>query len=244
MNENTDSWIHEHLKEIEKETIKKIPEETRITWLLHAESCQDVFSSIHDSEQIKEYDESYHSMLVLRLFELNKTMLWLQICANYGTYRPLLRELRFFLESFAQAYHLDKLMPHKIMLEKYHYLNENERTLYGGQLFNQLDFNEKEELRKFYHLLSDYTHSSSEELKNTAEYGEVSDRFINSFDEELFKKCLQLTTITVDWCFFITLKKFSDAIPFLKNQPNLEYWFDKLQYERTKQLMIGKNHET
>ena len=93
------------------------------------------------------------------------------------------------------------------------------------------------EFREFYHRLSKYEHSSPKELERTIKQGIVHERFVHYFDQEMFTNCAQLTTKVLDWCFYFIVKTYPNTIPILKSKENLEYWIDKLQYNRTKQLM-------
>ena len=241
MNESDPSnWLQEHFSEIEKETKSKIGDE-RFSWLGHGDICNDIFGSV--AETVPK-EEELNSFLILRLFELQKTLLFLQMCANYGAYRPLIRELRFFLESFVQAYYLDKTYPAMTIYEKFEELKENETDLYGIKLFERLDFKPWDEIYKLYRYLSKYEHSSPEELRETIEEGKVTDRFVDTFDKDLYKKCVLLTNETLDHAFYFTLRKFPEAIPKLMEKENFSFWFDKLEYERTKDFIsttLNKN---
>lgn len=227
-------WVKDHFDEIHKETLEAISEEDTVSWLVHGDTCNDVFGAIADAT---EFQESGSSMIVMRLFELQNSLLWLQLSAVYGVYRPLIRELRFFLESFAQAHIIDKEMSGKIMEERYDYLEKHEFNLFGKNLITQLDTQEQEEFKKLYYHLSKYEHSSPLELYRTVKRGIVEERFVYYFDKEMFNNCSLLTTSVLDWSFYFSLKTYPNAIQILKSKENLEYWFRKLQYKRTMKLM-------
>lgn len=87
----------------------------------------------------------------------------MQLCALCGAYRPLIRELRFTLEAFLQAYYFETNHTHKNIETKHRILLSKEKDLYGGKLIDKLDINFKEKIRELYQYLSKYQHSSYEE---------------------------------------------------------------------------------
>jgi len=226
-------WREQAVREIEKETESKI-RERRFSWLSHSDSCNDIVDSVVETVPKK---ERLNSFLILRLFEVQKTLLFLQMCANYGAYRHLIRELRFFLESFVQAYYLDKTYPRMNICEKFEELEKNQRDLYGIKLLETLNFKPWDGIYRFYTYLSKHGHSSPEELREAIEGGKITDRFVDTFDKDLYRKCVLLTNQALDHAFYFTLRKYPKAILKLMEKENISFWFNKLEYERTKNLM-------
>jgi len=233
-------WVKDHFYEIEKETESKIAKDVRHIWLVHGDMCNDMFGSL---SKVLSKDEESDSLLVLRLFEFQKTLLWLDTCANCGSYRPLIRELRFFLESFMQALYMDEKYPEADMREKLLLLHKNEKRLYGFNLINKLELEEKDDIKGLYHRLSNFVHGSAVELFPILN-GNVHDRFVATFDEDFFHQCVINTDETVDWIFYLIIKKHPRVGRILKRDSNTFSWFKRLGYERTVKIIkdVSQSH--
>ena len=219
--------------EIEEETKEKTGDDA-FHWMNHYNTWIDVIGSITNSIS---NEESGNSMLVLRLLELQKTLSWIQLSALYGAYRPLIRELRFTLESFLQAYYLETEYPSQTIEYKHDILLADEKKLYGGSLINKINIESKEKIRVLYQNLSKYQHGSYTELKTTILDGNVAERGIGDFDKELFDECMSLTNRVMDIAFYLILDKYHNAISKFKNDMTI-YWLKELDSPMTLKLLL------
>src|SRR3989304_10085094 len=90
--------------EVEKETKQKEENIRYYLWTDYYSSWIDLFKWL---DQLKE-EQRYKSLILYRLLELNRQLLWICKCVLSGTYHTAIRELRFVFESFIQAYYVDK----------------------------------------------------------------------------------------------------------------------------------------
>lgn len=220
--------------EIEEETKEKMGDDA-FHWMNHYGTWIDVITSVTNSMP---NEESGNSMLVLRLLELQKILSWIQLSALYGAYRPLIRELRFTLESFLQAYYLETKYPSHTIESKHEILFADEKKLYGGRLIDKINIGSKEEIRTLYQYLSKYQHGSYNELKTTVLDGNVAERVIGDFDKELFDECMSLTNRVMDIVFYLILYKYPEAISKFKNDMTI-YWLKELDSPITLKLLFG-----
>lgn len=229
-------FLKDIFAEIEKETKEKTGDNAFL-WAMHYNTWIDVIKNATNSISDK---ESGNSMLILRLLELQKTLLWIQLCALYGAYRPLIRELRFTLDSFLQSYYFEKNFPNDKIETKHEILLTEEKNLYGSNLIDKLDINYKTEIKELYHHLSKYQHSSYEELKPSIVDGKADERIIGGFDIELFDKCKELTNRVMDVVFYLVLNKYRLAIPKLKDDMTI-YWLKELNSPLTLKLILDNS---
>ena len=108
-------------------------------------------------------------------------------------YHQAIREMRFLLESWLQAYYIDREYPKNTKEEKIKLLEENERQedgrWYGSHLFSiALTGKLKKKVKYLYFgKLSKFVHSSSEELKRIEGKYSFSETGL-IYRPELFKK--------------------------------------------------------
>lgn len=235
MNKDDDPlrFLKNQLSEVETETRKESGDDWSL-WIDHYNTWMDVNDSVLNV--ISEYEQG-NSMLVFRLLELQKTLLWLQICASYGAYHQLIRELRFILDSFAQAHYLDKNFQENAILEKLDIVEKEELELFGRKLISKLDLNQQDELKRIYGVLSKYEHSTYEEMKSAIQEGNVDVRILFTFDKDLFHKCKDFTNEVMDATFYLVLDNFPQAVSKLKSDKMTIYWLKELDSKLTLQLI-------
>jgi hypothetical protein len=139
-------FLKDILTDVEKETKHEVKDRL-YTWIYQYDNWIDIVIPI-----IKNIsrEEQFNSMVIFRLMELQKVLLWLQICASYGAYYQLIRELRYLFESMLKAYYIDKNYPEKTTIEKLEILKGLEEKFYGIKIIKQLDLSneDKEFLEK------------------------------------------------------------------------------------------------
>lgn len=217
-------YFKNNFHDVEQLTLSK-EQGNAFEWMSEADILIDILGSIFKSVP---NEEACNSMLVLRLMELQKTLVWLEFCALYGSYFPLIRELRFILESFLQAYYFDKNFPNKSIEDKFHTLDEDELEYYGRKLREKVDLKNIDDIKKIYSHLSKYEHSSPLELKRTIMDGNVNERLFFEYDKKMFGLCKELTNSVMDNCFFIVFSYYDMAIQnFPKDNITID-WLKKL----------------
>lgn len=221
------------LSEVETETKKQVGDDWAL-WAMHYDTWITMIGTVLE---IIPQEKRLDSMLIFRLMELQKTLLWLEICALNGAYHQLIRELRFVLDSFAQAYYLDK--NYDKMEEKISVVEKEGRQLFGRKLILKLGLTQQDEILTIYRTLSKYEHSSYEEMRSAILEGKVDDRILFTFDKELFDKCKNFTNTVLDLVFYIVLSNFPVAISKLKDDGMTIHWLRKLDAKYT--LMILGN---
>lgn len=230
-------YFKDNFSAVEKETRKKETDEEAFLWLNQYNTWIDILAKT--TVDVSKED-SGNSMLILRLLELQKTLIWLQFSALYGSYRPLMRELRFVLESFLQAYYLDTKCPDIKIEEKFKILDEHEMELFGVKLRKKVKLENINEITKFYHLLSKYEHGSAIELKTAIIDGNVDERIFFTYNRELFSECKDLTNKIIDIAFYLVLLRYPNAIPILAKDEMTIYWLKELKSDFTLQLLLNK----
>lgn len=226
-------FLQQNFSKISEETKRKQVKDAFL-WTYQYDTWIDVFGSITEGMP---NEEAGNSMLILRLLELQKSLTWLQLCVMYGSYRPLIRELRFIMESFMQAYYLDKSYPQRGISWKLELLSKKERELFGSRLIDKLDLSFKKDMKKIYQYLSKYQHSTYEELKPSIIRGNVEERILPTYDKTLFNKCKNFTNKVLDIVFYLSLKHFDHAILKFKKRTLSEYWLKELESNFTLKLL-------
>ena len=156
---------------------------------------------------------------------------WLQLCIWLGAYHPLMRELRFALESCIQAYCVDKGHPDAKLDYKFEALEEIEnQRLIGTKLIHATDLQNKNEMKDIYFYLSKYTHSSPVELneiknimlQESLVIFDLFDTVSNfAFNADLFHKAEELTNKTMDVVYYVCLSLFPEVRKKLKQEENV-----------------------
>lgn len=196
-----------------REIQEKIGEVTRAkvgeriyTWSEHYNNWIDMIQPILRNTS---KDEQQNSMVIVRLLDLNYDLLWIMMNVIYSAaYHQVIRELRFLIDSMAQALYLDTEHPGADIYCKMEIVKEIEKDLFGSRLIERLPIQHKEKLKQLYSLLSKYSHSSYKELEPAIIQGKVDYRITSTFDEELFGQCETLTHNVMDVIYLLVLNRF------------------------------------
>ena len=218
-------------KQVYKETRKVKKGKTSSIWLEHFNIWLLLEAPLY--ELYKE-NENYHllistSMFFIRFIAIPKQLYWLQFCAWSGAYHPLMRELRFILESCVQAYYIDKEHPDTESNCKFEILKEIEnQRLIGAKLIEATDLEYKDKIKAIYSSLSKYVHSSPEEMDKIKDVvlqrnssNELKEIISFAFDSNLLDKCIELTNKTMDIIYYIYLNLFPEIQTRLKQEGNV-----------------------
>lgn len=190
--------------DVERETRQKEEKNRYYLWTEWYSDWVDLFKWLDGL--IKE--QRHISLFLYRFLELNRQLLWICKCVHSGTYHTAIRELRFVFESFIQAYCIDKEYPESEMGYKLEIIKKFDKPPYelsGSKLINRTNLENKDELKKLYSELSDYTHSSYESLKSPIKEGKVDASIIFTYDKELFDKCYIFTNKVMDAIIFVLI---------------------------------------
>ncbi len=166
-------------------------------------------------EKLSNFDKE-NSLVVFRWIELQNILAWILMNMIYGRYHTAIRELRYVLDAFIQAYYLD--LEHQIadMNCKLEILKEIDKQMFGGRLIDRTNLEHKQEISDLYSELSRYIHSSYEELKPAIK-GQSDWRFTFAFNRELFVKCEELVNRVMDVIYFTFLKRFDKPVELCKH---------------------------
>lgn len=147
---------------------------------------------------------SGNNLFKFRFIELDKQLQWLYFSIMTGSYHQSIRELRYILESFLQAYYIDKNHPKANMECKLEILKEVE--LYGFKLISKnpdLKRKDKKELNSLYSQLSKHIHSSYEKLSPIFEKDEFEHNIRFKFNRRMLEECIKLLQRTIDAIFLL-----------------------------------------
>lgn len=147
-----------------------------------------------------------NSCLGFRLLELNKELLWLWLECTSGMYDNAVRDLRYILESFLQAYYTDKKHQNASMECKLEILEEID-DLTGGRLINRLDIPEryKQRIKTLYSDLCKYVHPSHKEWEKIIKEGKIRPKLTFEYDKELFEESIEFTDRVIDAIVFLLM---------------------------------------
>ena len=221
-------FLVEMFQEARKETEESTKKEEYATWIEHYNNWIDLFNPFMNS--LSEFDKC-NSLLFLRFIELQKHLSLLNFNVLSGQYHQSIREIRYVLESAIQACYIDIEHPEATIEWK----SREADKLYGSKLISNLDFknDKKKMLKDLYHDLSQYIHSSYEELRPTIEKGEVSNRVTFAFNRDLFYKCIDFTNRTMDAFFFMILSLYPEMVQKIKNNRKLMLSLQESRYKLT-----------
>jgi len=204
MTEDVFAFLKDELEKVGEETKDKVGDKY-YTWSEHYNNWINIIQPLlQDASEF----EKFNSLVIFRLMELQKQLLWILISVLYGEYHQAIRELRYVLDSMFQAFYLDKEHPDADIYCKLEIIKEIEREAYGGRLIDKLDLKYKAKLKELYSTLSKYVHSSYEELEPTIKGGKVSYRVTFTFDKDLFNKCADFTNKVMDVIYFVVFNRF------------------------------------
>jgi len=203
MTEDVFAFLKDELERVGEETRDKVGDKY-YTWSGHYNNWINITQPL--LQEVSEF-EKINSLVIFRLIELQKQLLWIRTSVLYGQYHHAIRELRYVLDSMFQAFYLDKEYPDDDIYYKLEIIKKKDR-LYGGKLIRKLDLNNKGKLKELYSTLSKYVHSSYEELEPTIKGGKVAFRVTFAFDEDLFNKCADFTNKVMDVIYFVVFNRF------------------------------------
>lgn len=185
-----------------REIQEKIGEETRTkvgeriyTWSEHYNNWIDMIQPILRNTS---KEEQQNSMVIVRLLDLNYDLLWIMTNVIYNAaYHQIIRELRFVLDSMAQALYLDTEHPDADIYCKMEIVKEIEKDLFGSRLIERLPIQHKDKAKQLYSLLSKYSHSSYKELEPAIIQGKVDYRItptLKRFDNKDLRERIKSLT--------------------------------------------------
>lgn len=179
-------------------------------------------------------EEKKKSLLIIRLIQFQKDLLWINKSIFSGAYHTTIRELRYIFEYTLQAYYIDVNHSDSNIECKLEIMKElNDLKFSGGRLIQALKIENKDKLQNLYSKLSAFIHPSYEELTT----GKMNSRVLFGFDEELYNACKELTNRTMDAIFYITLFKFSIIKEKIKENKLLIDSFKKFDCKLTLKLL-------
>lgn len=205
------NFLKKYFDGVEEETKQKVGIRF-FTWSEHYNNWIDFVQPVLKNISTNERN---NSMTLFRLVEMGNIILWVWFSVIWGRYHPAIRELRYLYESFLQAYYLDTEHTTSDIFCKLEILKEIDRELIGSRLIDRLSLKQKDKLKKLYQELSNYIHSSYEELKPVIIEGEVASRFTFAFDQDLFDKSEEFTNRVADAVYFLILNRFPQIKDFL-----------------------------
>lgn len=208
MDEDLLDFVRYMLEDVHKETKENTTKEEFHTWTEHYTTWSDIIKQLL---KILSDNDRHNSMVFFRFLELQNNIMWIYICILFGRYHPAIRELRYVLESMAQAFYLDSEHPRTDMNCKLEITKEIDKESFA-RLLDRLEIPEKQRIKSLYSDLSKYVHSTYEELRPTLEDGKVWERMTFGFEYDMFKKCVEMTNRVLDVVYFLTVMRFSLVI--------------------------------
>lgn len=196
------------LEDVHKETKESTTQQEFYTWTEHYNNWIDIIGPLM---KIISNEDKTNSMVFFRFLELQNNILWIYICVLFGRYHAAIRELRYVLESMAQAFYLDSEHPRADMNCKLEITKEIDRESFA-RLLDGLEIAEKQRIKSLYSDLSKYVHSTYEEMRPTIEDGRVWERMTFGFEYDMFKKCVEMTNRVLDAVYFLAVMRFSVVI--------------------------------
>lgn len=178
------------------------------------------------------------SLFEFRYLELQKQLPLLHFTITSGLHYQSIRELRYILESFIQAYYLDKNHPKETIDSKLEILKDN--RLFGSRLIDNItDLKYKRELKILYRGLSKHVHSSYEKLMPVFNYDELEHNIQFSFNERMLNESVEFMDRTFDAIFFLVFSYNKELIS--KDNENLLKTFETEGYELTSKFIEDNN---
>lgn len=223
--DSASAFLREQYESVDRETKEKRPKEW-MTWLMHYDMWIDLIgAALRDTKSNKPPS----SIMVIRLMELQKHLLWLHTCALSGSYFSIFRELRYILESFLQAFFIDRQLPDSDLEQKAALLQQIENKIYGTTLIRKLVLKESKNIADLYSHLSKYVHSTTVEMI-PSEREEAGTRVVFTFDGELFDRCMDFSNSVMDVVFLLSLYRFPGVVSKVKEDRITIGWMMGLDY--------------
>lgn len=232
LNENM-SFMLKILEDIRKETEEDQKEKVYV-WSEHYSNWIDILKYFYECIGKENF---LNSCVGFRLTQLNKELLWFLLECTSGVYDNANRTLRYVLESFLQAYYVDREHPGATMECKLEILKEIDR-LTGEKLIKNLDIDgkHKQQINILYSDLCKFVHPSYKEWQKIVEGGDVSSKITFFYDKKSFEECIELTDKVIDIIVFLLMnfsnemiekitgdKIFLESISNVKNSLVIQY---------------------
>ena len=171
-----------------------------------------------------------NSLTAFRFLEINRDILWSLFATMVGAYQSAIRELRFWLEAFLQAYLVDRRGGISRLSSKVEKLN-------GNRLIIQCGFGENQEtyMKTLYADLCKYVHPTKRELN----FENPDPRVTFSYDEASFDLVHRLHRSVFDAILFLVMSTFPDAATNYMSRPLVIDSLKKMRFD----LSIAFLHE-
>lgn len=204
------------LQDVRKETEKNQKQKVYV-WSEHYSNWIDIWKYFDESIGRENF---INSCVGFRLIQLNKELLWFLLECTSGAYENANRSLRYVLESFLQAYYVDRKHPRASIQCKLEILKEIDK-LTGGKLIENLDIDVKYkgqngQIKILYSDLCKFVHPSFNEWQKIVEGGDVSSKITFSYDKESFEECVDLTDRVMDVIVFLLMNFSNDLAEKIK----------------------------
>ena len=225
LNENI-GFLLKILEDVRKETEDDQKEKVYV-WTEHYSNWIDIWKYFNKHIEKENF---INSCFGFRLTQLNKELLWFWLECTSGIYDNAVRDLRYILESFLQAYYVDREHPHASMECKLEILKEIDK-LAGRRLIERLDISKRyqEQIKKLYSELCKWVHPSYKEWQKIIEEGEIGSKITFNYDKKLFEECGELTDRVINTIVFLLMNFCNDLIEeirgdkiFLKSIDNVK----------------------
>jgi len=196
------SFLLEILADVRKETEQNQKEKVSI-WAEYFSNWIDIWRYF---DNCLGREKLLNSCLGFRLFQLNKELIWLWLECTSGIYDSAIRNLRYILESFLQAYYVDKEHPNANMECKLEILKEIDK-LVGRRLIEnlELDGKYKKQIRFLYDDLCKFAHPSFKEWQKIIEEGKINSKVTFRYDKDSFEECIKFTDRVMDIIVFLLM---------------------------------------
>lgn len=230
LNNDLIKLITDNLLEVSEKTFK-CEQMSHYAVSIHYNTYMDLFIPFLDHDPGLE-----DSLFKFRFFELDKQLQWLYFSIMTGSYHQSIRELRYILESFLQAYYIDKNHSTASMNCKLEVLKEVE--LYGFNIISKnpdLKKKNKKELNSLYSHLSKHVHSSYEKLSPVIEKDEFEHNVTFKYNPRMLEECINILQRTMDAIFLLIFLYETDLST--KMRPTFINTLQKNGYNHTYELV-------
>jgi len=162
------------------------------------------------------YERRNHLMLAMRLVECFRILEWIKVCLFCGAYHSVYRELRYLIDSIAQAYFIDTKMISAnldIKFNVFEMLDKDSSFIFIGQkLISKLDgMPEQSKINSIYSELSNFVHPSYDQAQKFMEKASEKESYDrmkeNIYDEINLRECVNKCKEVIN-CFLKINKKF------------------------------------
>lgn len=209
------NFMLKNLKDVRKKTENDQKEKVYV-WSEHYSNWIDIWGYFNECIGKENF---LNSCVGFRLTQLNKELEWFWLECTSGVYDNANRTLRYVLESFLQAYYVDREHPHTMMECKLAFLEKiDNATFAGSKLIEKLAVNEKykEQLKNLYRDLNKFVHPSHQEWKRIFGNGGIDSKITFSYDKRSFEECVELTDRVIDSIVFLLMNFCKDMVEVIR----------------------------